>query len=428
MKTIRRRSRLLALLAAFSMVVAACATDDGATDDGAVSDTTDTTEAVTDTTVETTTETTEPAAEDDEEPADEEPTPSAAEERGLYLVSEFLEEFPEHAELQEQVLATTQAEAVPTTADVDSPVQIVMFIPSLEVSDAWARLEGALEGRLNDLEIPHEITHFLTTPDGHAEQAGQVETALADPEQFDFAIFAPTEWEGQKETVARLSEQITTLAYNVANPFYDLWGTDRSPITHIAFDHETGARLLCDWAVEETGGEGRVALLRGVPGFVDDLRSQTFGDCVEENSNMEVVTELFTDFDREQAFTAANTVLTSNPDVTFMHAASTGVALGALAAQRERGVVDDMLLNGWGGGSDELAELKAGGLDVVVFRVIDDWGASGAEIIKLYLEGRVDEIPGVVSPTMKMLDHRATDAEIDEETEFAFRYSGDIDR
>lgn len=413
-----RFARILAVIAVMALVTSACA---GAEE--GIEETTTTAPAGTTAPGDTTApeETTTTAAPEATTTTGSHP----AAERGSYLVSEFLEAFPDHAALQDQMLATLEADPVPVAVEVAEPVQIAYFLPSLEISDAWARLDGALQGRLADLEIPYEITTFLTTPDDHSLQATHVESVLANPDQFDFAIFAPTEWEAQKESVRRLAAAVPTLAYNVANPFYDLWGTDESPITHVAFDHETGAKLLCEWAIEETGGEGKVALLRFVRGLVDELRSTTFGDCVSENSNMEVVIELETDGDREKAFTAANTAFTSHSDLTFMHAASTAITLGALAAVRERGALDQILLNGWGGGSDELAEIKAGNLDVTVFRVIDDWGTTAAEVIKLWLEGRQDEIPGVVSPTMKIIDYRWTAEEIDAETEWAFRYSGE---
>jgi autoinducer 2-binding periplasmic protein LuxP len=409
----RRTARFTAVAAALALIMTACGVDDDEPDDTAILE--DPEEA----------EPEEPVAEDELviDPRDEGP-----EERGIYLLSEFFDTFPEHEQLQDQLLEVMYSDPQPLAVEIDDPVQIAFFLPSLEISDAWFRLEGGLTGRLDEIGIPWEITHFLTTPEAHAEQATQVETVLADPDAYDFALFAPTEWEAQKSHVQRLAAAVPTLAYNVANPFYDLWGTEESPITHVAFDHEYGALLLCEWAIEQTGGEGTVALLRFVRGFVDNLRSDTFGNCVQENSNMQVVIEYETDGDREKAFTGASTVLTAHPDITFMHAMSTAIALGAVAALRERDAIDDVILNGWGGGSDELAEIVAGNLDVTVFRVQDDWGVAGAEIIRMHLEGREDQIPGVVSPGMMLIDHTWSEEQIQEQTDIGFRYSGDIDR
>jgi autoinducer 2-binding periplasmic protein LuxP len=414
-----RTSRIAASIAVLALVVTACAPADDDVDDTALM------------------EDPPPEAEPEEEVEEEAPpeegilediTEEGPEARGVYLLSEFFEAFPEHEARHDALLEVMYEDPAPLEVDVDEPIQIALFLPSLEISDAWFRLEGGLTGRLDEIGIPYEITHFLTTPDQHAEQASQVELVLADPDAFDFALFAPTEWEAQKSHVERLAEAVPTFAYNVANPFYDIWGTDQSPISHVSFDHEFGALLLCEWAIEETGGEGEVALLRFVRGIVDNLRSDTFGRCVEENSNMRVVIHQETDGDREMAFTGANTVLTARPDVTFMHAASTAITLGAVAAMRERDAIDDVILNGWGGGSDELAGILAGEIDVTVFRVQDDWGVAGAEMIRMHLEGRHDEIPGVVSPGMMIIDYTWSEADIEAQTDIGFRYSGDIDR
>jgi autoinducer 2-binding protein LuxP len=71
---------------------------------------------------------------------------------------------------------------------------------------------------------------------------------------------------------------------NVVNPFVDLVGTDRMPLSHIGFDHSVGAKVLCEWTIKETGGKGTFALMRYIRGLVDDQRSNVFRDYVLENS------------------------------------------------------------------------------------------------------------------------------------------------
>ncbi|QBI20647.1 hypothetical protein ER308_14495 [Egibacter rhizosphaerae] len=365
----------------------------------------------------------EPDDEADEPEADpEEAFPESSHERGVATVSEFHEAFPEHEQLMDDLLEVVSDDAEEADVDLDEPVQILLFIPSLEVGDAWAHLEAGLTLRLDELGIDHEITDFLVEPDEHDTQASQVEQALASADDYDFALYAPTEWEAQKGHVARLSQELPTIAYNVANPFPDLWGTEESPISHIAFDHEVGALELCDWAIEELDDGDQIALLRFVRGFVDDMRSGTFADCVEENSGIEVVTDYETDGDQEKAFAGAGTVLSSYPDVDMMHAASTAITLGASAQLEERGVADDVIINGWGGTEEELNALREDDIDVTVFRQIDDWGVAGAEIIRMHLEGREDEVPGAVSPEMITMDQTFSDEDIDAELEYAFRY------
>jgi autoinducer 2-binding protein LuxP len=352
--------------------------------------------------------------------------PEEARERGFFLLPEFHAYAPEEVELMAAFLEVVQSEAVPTTAQLDRPIRIAFLFPSLEVSDAWARLNITIRARLTEIGIPFEVTEFLIRSDEHDRQATQIEQVLAG--NYDYVVIGPSEYTAQKANLARLAQQMPTLVMNVVNPFVDTVGTDSAPLTHVGFDHSVGARLLCEWVIAETGGEGTFALLRYVPGLVDRQRSNNFRDCVEANSNMRMVAEYEANGDRERAFTGANAILSTHPDITMMHAGSTAVTLGAMAALMERGVNDQVLLNGWGGGADELAAIMAGNLDVTAFRVNDDWGVSVAEAIRYHVEGRVDEIPNVIAATMMIIDYRMSEEEILALTEYAFRYSGQLDR
>jgi autoinducer 2-binding protein LuxP len=119
-------------------------------------------------------------------------------------------------------------------------------------------------------------------------------------------------------------------------------------------------------------------------------------------------------------------MLTANPELDLIHNGSTAGALGTLAALAQRDLMDSVLTNGWGGGQDELDSLIKGELDFTLFRVNDDWGASVAEVIKLHLEGK--PVPAVIAPSMKVLDQTFTEAQIKLETDYAFRYSGVLER
>lgn len=350
--------------------------------------------------------------------------PDAAIERGFFLLPEFHAYSPEDATLLDDFLKVVQAPAVPVSVEISEPLRIAMMFPSLETSDAWGRLNIALRARLEELEIPIDITELMIRPDEHGRQATQMEQVLA--QNFDYVVIGPSEYQAQKAGLERLAKQIPTLVMNVVNPFVDLVETDRMPLSHIGFDHSVGANVLCNWLIDETGGEGEFALIRYLPGLVDDQRTNVFRDCVLENSNMVLVDEFEAQGDREKSFTGANAILSKHPDITMIHAASTAIALGALAAVQERGLVDQVIVNGWGGGGDELNSIIDGGLKVAAFRVNDDWGTAVAEAIKAHIEGNT--IPLVIAATIKPIDYRMTEEQINEETSYAFRYSGQLDR
>ncbi|SDX12056.1 substrate-binding domain-containing protein [Roseicitreum antarcticum] len=350
--------------------------------------------------------------------------PEGAQERGYFLLPELHEMLPDERQKMEDFMARVRADTVPAEGTFDAPLKIALMFPSLETSDAWARLNISTRARLEEMGIPFEITEFMIRPDEHDRQGVQVEQVLGG--DFDYVVIGPSEYQVQKSNIARLSEAMPTLVMNVVNPFVDTLGTARQPITHVGFDHTIGAEALCRWVIAETGGEGTFALVRYIPGLIDSQRSDHFADCVTENSNMTMVDEFEANGDRELAFSGGQALLSRHPDLTMLHAGNTAVALGVLAAATERGKLDDVIINGWGGGADELKSIKDGGLKVTAFRVNDDWGVAVAEAIRAHAAG--EEVPVVLAATIKPIDYTMSAEAIDAETDYAFRYSGALDR
>jgi len=350
--------------------------------------------------------------------------PAAAKQRGFFLLPEFHHYKPDEAILMENFLKIVQSRAIPVSAPVPRPLKIAIMFPSLETSDAWARLNITLRKRLEEVKVPFKMTEFMIRPDEHARQATQIEQALA--QDFNYIVIGPSEYKVQKANLEQLAKKVPTLVMNVVNPFVDLVGTDRVPLTHVGFDHSVGAKVLCGWVIKETGGKGTFALMRYLPGLVDDQRSNVFRDCVLKSSNMKLVDEYEAAGDREKAFTGAHAILSKHPDITMLHCGSTAVAIGTLAAVEERGLIKKVIVNGWGGGADELRSIMKGGLKVTAFRVNDDWGVAVAEAIKAHIEGK--RVPLVIAATIKAVDYRMTPEQIKAETDYAFRYSGVLER
>jgi autoinducer 2-binding protein LuxP len=350
--------------------------------------------------------------------------PAGAKERGYFLLPELHQMMPQERTSMEAFLKRVQSDTVKTAKTYDKPLKIALMFPSLETSDAWARLNISTRARLEEMGIPFEVTEFMIRPDEHDRQGVQVDQVLGGG--FDYVVIGPSEYQVQKSNISRLAENLPTLVMNVVNPFVDTLGTDKQPITHVGFDHTIGAEALCQWVIKETGGEGDFALVRYIPGLIDSQRSDHFAECVTANSNMKLVDEFEANGDRELAFSGGQALLSRHPNIKMLHAGNTAVALGVLSAATERGKLDDVIINGWGGGADELKSIKDGGLKVTAFRVNDDWGVSVAEAIRAHAEG--EDVPVVIAATIKPIDYTMSAEQIDAETDYAFRYSGQLDR
>jgi len=325
------------------------------------------------------------------------------------------------------------ADAVPIAVEVPDTVTIALVFPSLDLSDAWARGHAGLVGRLDELGVPYRLDTFGTSHDDHSLQLAHLETTMA--RGYDYVIVGPTEILVQMSMIEEMIEAgIGVIVWNYTTPLQE-WGEARypeggQPLAYVGFSHAEGAHILGEYFVErlrrEVEGTPKVAHLRGIPGITDDQRSgvamQHFRDA-----GFEIVHETYANWARDQGYAATLNIAGAYPDVDHIHIVSTAMAIGAVEALDEVGRVGEILLNGWGGGSEEQLHLLEGNLHATVMRMQDDWGVALAEIIKFDLEGRIDEVPLAVSGAMQLVDDTYARADIDEILEYAFRYSGDLE-
>lgn len=325
------------------------------------------------------------------------------------------------------------AAAVPLSVEVSDPISIALVFPSLDLSDAWARGHAGLVGRLDELDVPYRLDTFGTSHDDHSLQLAHLETTMA--RGYDYVIVGPTELLVQMSMLEEMIEAgMGVIVWNYTTPLQE-WGEARypvggQPLAYVGFSHAEGGHILGEYFVErlrrEVDGTPKVAHLRGIPGITDDQRSgvpmQHFRDA-----GFEIVHETYANWARDQGYAATLNIVGAYPDVDHIHIVSTAMAIGAVEALDEVGRAGEILLNGWGGGSEEQLHLLEGNLHATVMRMQDDWGVALAEIIKYDLEGRIDEVPLAVSGGMQLVDDTATQADIDAILEYAFRYSGDLE-
>ncbi len=134
------------------------------------------------------------------------------------------------------------------------------------------------------------------------------------------------------------------------------------------------------------------------------------------------MSQYYTRSGRKSAQIAALDALARNPQLNFIYACATDVALGALDALREKGRLQDVRVNGWGGGAAELASIRAGEMDLTVMRINDDNGIAMAEAIKNDLDGVA--VPQVYSGRFAIVTRDTPAQRVEQLRRQAFRYSG----
>lgn len=81
-------------------------------------------------------------------------------------------------------------------------------------------------------------------------------------------------------------------------------------------------------------------------------------------------------------------IATQYPDIKFIYACSTDIALGAVEALQEKDMLQQIMVNGWGGGTPEIKAIENGELDVTVMRINDDNGVAMADAVILDMLGK----------------------------------------
>ncbi|MCG8618309.1 MAG: substrate-binding domain-containing protein, partial [Desulfobacterales bacterium] len=147
-------------------------------------------------------------------------------------------------------------------------------------------------------------------------------------------------------------------------------------------------------------------------------------DSLRHHPGLKQAAAYYTDGNRDKSRLAVLDILKTDPDIRFIYACATDVALGAIDALKQSPGTGHILVNGWGGGSTELKAILAGEMDVTVMRINDDNGVAMAEAIRLDLENRSDEVPQIYSGEFALVEKGIKPAALDRLKQTAFRYSG----
>ena len=300
------------------------------------------------------------------------------------------------------------------------PVTIAFIYPSQDVSDFWLRNYKAMMARLEEMGIPAKDTQFASDVGDHIIQATY--TDQVEQEDFDYVVFGPTELKVQQDNIKRLIDKPDTevIVWNFT-VVPQAWGSTQ-PLAYLSFSHLAGALIMCDYVLNKLGTEGTMALVRGIPGAIDDQRSGGFKDCVTSQSNWKVAYEHVGMFERERGYTGTQQILQAYPEVELIHNANTAMAMGSISAVQEAN--SDVKVTAWGGTGDELEALRHGELWATPMRMSDDVGVATAEVVRAHLEGRTGDIPLVSLGRITIVSGETGADVVDAMEREAFRYTG----
>ncbi|WP_100754008.1 autoinducer 2-binding periplasmic protein LuxP [Vibrio salilacus] len=337
---------------------------------------------------------------------------------GYWQYDDYLNAHPKQKILTERLGEEVRKLPTPLIGKQEKPITISVVYPGQQVSDYWVRNIKAFEVRLDKLGIRYSINQVFTRPNIDARQQSR---SLLDAVQnnTDYLIFTLDTTRHRKFIEHVISATKTKLILqNITTPVRAWEG--RQPFIYVGFDHVIGTKLLYDYYKREAPEGSKYSVLYFSEGYVSDARGDTFIEAMSYDNRYQLSSSFYTKATRQSGYEAAKLALDKDNALSFLYACSTDVALGAVDAIKELGR-EEVLVNGWGGGTAELDAIKTGALQVTAMRMNDDTGIAMAEAIKWDLEGK--EVPQVYSGEFELVTSEDSHSKIEQLKQRAFRYS-----
>ena len=162
--------------------------------------------------------------------------------------------------------------------------------------------------------------------------------------------------------------------------------------TFIGSDNVDGGRIAGRCVAEALGGQGRVAVVEGIPGHeTGDSRLRGFREVIAEHPGISIVASQTANWERDQAFNVTQNMLQSHSDLQAIFAANDMMALGAVEAIAAAGRTGDVLVVGFDALDEARQAIREGRMAATIAQHPRDMGRLAIESAWSILQG--DTVP-----------------------------------
>ncbi len=271
-------------------------------------------------------------------------------------IDNYIQQHPEQNAVMAEFAEIVRAAAKPA-GQSEHPLRIAVIYPSIQATDYWRRSLASFEQRLQNLQLNYELKPFFSRAAVDvALQSKQISKALQwQPDYLVFTLDTAPHSRIIERVLAQGKPKL--ILQNITTPLLR-WQMHR-PFMYVGFDHAQGTRLLAKDMLEQINYQGKYLMLYHSPGYVSQMRGDTFASEAAKYPGVTQVEAYYTNNIYEKAYQATLATLQKHPDIKMIFACSTDIALAALQALRESKRLD-ILLNGWGGRRTRVAGVAAG--------------------------------------------------------------------
>lgn len=190
----------------------------------------------------------------------------------------------------------------------------------------------------------------------------------------------------------------------------DLLERDGSYIaTFIGSDNFEGGRIAGQYVAEQLNGNGKVAILEGIPGHeTADSRQSGFLEALSEYPDIEVVASQTANWERNLGYNVFENILQTYSDLDAVFAANDLMALGAVEAMAANGFsTEDILVVGFDAHEEAVQAIREGKMDATIAQNPYEIGKAGVENAYKVING--EEIPDEITIEIELVTSETLD-------------------
>ncbi len=243
----------------------------------------------------------------------------------------------------------------------DGPLQIGLVTINLQAL-FFNQINSAAQAMADAQGVDLQI---ISGNDDSVTQANAIDTLVADG--VDAIIVAAIDTEGIKPSVQAAD------AAGIPVVAVDAIIDDPSIDAQVGTANSEGGASIGEALLEQSGGEGEVGIVSALNSTIQLERQQGFEDAVTAGG-MTIGTVVDGKNVQETAQTAAENLLTGNPDLAYVYATGEPALIGVAAAVRGQGAQDRVDVVGWDLSDPAVQGLRDGWITGVVQQQTFEFG------------------------------------------------------
>jgi ribose transport system substrate-binding protein len=223
--------------------------------------------------------------------------------------------------------------------------ELVIAYADASLSNSW-RVMAKAELEYGMSQIPNSRLVYTNANDSTPKQIADMDDLIA--QRVDAIILAATDVNALCPSIEKAlsaSIPVVILERQVNCPDYTVW---------VATDAEEVARYHMEYIAWRLGGEGKIAIVSGVPGAGHSVQMENvYTEVLEQYPGIEIVATEYANYDPAQARQITDALLVAHPDLDAIASISGNITIGVFEAFEAAGLVDQMQAwtgddaNGW---------------------------------------------------------------------------------